>query len=88
MCVCMSTSAKIPESSAGLITQSTMGKELYCQVRLRVEKPSGSLGFVVMVLLFDGRELLFGSSLADQGILWDSERSDCLCSHPDEADIM
>ena len=84
----MSTSAKIPESSAGLITQSTMGKELYCQVRLRVEKPSGSLGFVVMVLLFDGRELLFGSSLADQGILWDSERSDCLCSHPDEANIM
>ncbi len=84
----MSTSAKIPESSAGLITQSTMGKELYCQVRLRVEKLSGSLGFVVMVLLFDGRELLFGSSLADQGILWDSERSDCLCSHPDEANIM
>ena len=57
-------------------------------MRLRVEKLSGSLGFVVMVLLFDGRELLFGSSLADQGILWDSERSDCLFSHPDEADIM
>ena len=67
---------------------STLGKELYCHVRLRVEKPSGSLGFVVMVLLFDGHELVFGSSLADQGILWDSERSDCLFSHPDEADIM
>ena len=53
-----------------------------------MEKPSGSLGFVVMVLLFGGRELVFGSSLADQGILGDSERSDCLCSHPDEADIM
>ena len=45
-------------------------------MRKRVEKPSGSQGFVVMVLLFDGRELVFGSSLADQGILADST---CMC---------
>ena len=55
-----------------VLDSSTLGKELYCHVRKRVEKPSGSQGFVVMVLLFDGRELVFGSSLADQGILADS----------------
>ena len=51
---------------------STLGKELYCHGRLHVKKPSGSPRFVFMVLLLDGRELVFGSSLADQGILADS----------------
>ena len=51
---------------------STLGKELHCHVRLHVKKPSESPRFVFMVLLLDGRELVFGSSLADQGILADS----------------
>ena len=45
-------------------------------MRLRVKNPSGSLGFVFIGLLVDGRELAIGSSLADQGILADST---CMC---------
>ena len=54
------------------LDSSTAGKELYCQVRLLVEKPSNRRGFVIMALQFDGYELSLRLSLADQRIQADS----------------
>ena len=55
-----------------LLESSTLGKQLFGHVRLRVKKPSGSPGFVFMALVFRDRELELGLYLANQGILVDS----------------